>query len=48
MTLRYPHIEGSHQEQLSQIKSFLFQLVDELNNAIERLEEQKEAEEETT
>ena len=39
MGLRYPNITGEDpQKQLEQMKSYLFQLVDQLNYALEQLE----------
>ena len=39
MGLRYPNITGEDpRKQLEQMKSYLFQLVDQLNYALEQLE----------
>lgn len=39
MEFRYPNITGDDpREQLQQLKSYLFQLVDQLNYALEQLE----------
>lgn len=39
MELRYPNITGEDpRQQLQQLKSYLFQLVDQLNYALELLE----------
>lgn len=44
MNFRYPNINGrSEREQIAQIRSFLHQLVDQLNYAIPRLENKKES-----
>ena len=35
--IRYPHLSGSLPEQMEQLKSYLYQLVDQLNYALDEL-----------
>lgn len=43
--LRFPNIHGSQQQQIDQIKAYLFSLVQDLNFALEQLERTQEEEE---
>lgn len=41
MMIKKPHLQGSPAEQLSQLRSWLFELVDTLNYIIQQIEEGK-------
>lgn len=43
MIFRYPQLNGSAEEQLQQLKSFLYQLVDQLNFAFSAIGAAEEA-----
>lgn len=41
MMLKKPHLHGTPTEQLVQLKSFLFELVDVLNYILQKIEEDR-------
>lgn len=41
MMLKKPHLHGTPTEQLAQLKSFLFELVDVLNYILQKIEEDR-------